>query len=107
MFDVSRFLKITPEGKVPVVKFDEKWVPDSDVITQALEERYPEPPLATPPEKASVYAFLFSFLGLMMPCTFICAIDLLVFLAEKGFISQFTYFQLRICMWMFNLCLFL
>lgn len=49
-----RFLKISPEGKVPVVKFDEKWVPDSDVITQALEEKYPEPPLATPPEKASV-----------------------------------------------------
>lgn len=54
LFNVYRFLKISPEGKVPVVKFDEKWVPDSDVITQALEEKYPEPPLATPPEKASV-----------------------------------------------------
>lgn len=54
LFIVSRFLKISPEGKVPVVKFDEKWVPDSDVITQSLEEKYPEPPLATPPEKASV-----------------------------------------------------
>lgn len=54
LFNVFRFLKISPEGKVPVVKFDEKWVPDSDVITQSLEEKYPEPPLATPPEKASV-----------------------------------------------------
>lgn len=52
---VSRFLKINAEGKVPVVKLDEKWVPDSDVIAQSLEEKYPDPPLRTPPEKASVY----------------------------------------------------
>ncbi|KAL6001626.1 putative glutathione S-transferase dhar2, chloroplastic [Asimina triloba] len=50
------FLKVSPEGKVPVIKLDEKWVADSDVITQALEEKYPEPPLAVSPEKASVYA---------------------------------------------------
>ena len=50
-----RFLKISPEGKVPVVKIDEKWIADSDVITQALEEKFPNPPLVTPPEKASVY----------------------------------------------------
>ncbi|KAF8398987.1 hypothetical protein HHK36_014852 [Tetracentron sinense] len=49
------FLKINPEGKVPVVKLDEKWIADSDVITQSLEEKYPDPPLVTPPEKASVY----------------------------------------------------
>ncbi|XP_050229940.1 glutathione S-transferase DHAR3, chloroplastic [Mercurialis annua] len=54
------FLKITPEGKVPVIKFEEKWVPDSDVITQALEEKFPEPPLAIPPEKASVGSKIFS-----------------------------------------------
>ncbi len=54
---VIRFLKINPEGKVPVIKFNEKWVSDSDVITQALEEKYPDPPLGTPPEKASVYGF--------------------------------------------------
>ncbi|KAM7267311.1 hypothetical protein ACFE04_009477 [Oxalis oulophora] len=49
------FLNISPEGKVPVIKLEEdKWVPDSDVIVQILEEKYPEPPLATPPEKASV-----------------------------------------------------
>lgn len=52
---MSRFLKINAEGKVPVVKLDEKWVSDSDVITQSLEEKYPDPPLRTPPEKASVY----------------------------------------------------
>lgn len=52
---VSRFLKINPDGKVPVIKLDEKWIADSDVIAQILEEKYPEPPLGTPPEKASVY----------------------------------------------------
>ena len=60
LFNVYRFLKISPDGKVPLVKFNEKWVLDSDVITQSLEEKYPEPPLTTPPEKASVLAF-FSF----------------------------------------------
>ena len=54
-FSESRFLEISPEGKVPVIKIDEKWIADSDVITQALEEKFPNPPLATPPEKASVY----------------------------------------------------
>ncbi|GMH26290.1 hypothetical protein Nepgr_028133 [Nepenthes gracilis] len=48
------FLKINPEGKVPVIKLDGKWVADSDIITQSLEEKYPNPPLLTPPEKASV-----------------------------------------------------
>ncbi|KAK8532315.1 hypothetical protein V6N12_053759 [Hibiscus sabdariffa] len=52
------FLQISPEGKVPVAKFDENWVPDSDVIAQTLEEKYPEPPLVTPQEKASVYVFV-------------------------------------------------
>ncbi|KAF2536777.1 hypothetical protein F2Q68_00022633 [Brassica cretica] len=70
MVDLSNkpewFLKINAEGKVPVVKFDEKWVPDSDVITQALEDKYPEPPLATPPEKASVGSKIFStFIGFL------------------------------------------
>ncbi|KAM2527725.1 hypothetical protein TB1_024948 [Malus domestica] len=60
------FLKINSEGKVPVVKLDEKWVADSDIITQALEEKYPEPPLATPPEKASVGSKIFStFIGFL------------------------------------------
>ena len=53
-----RFLEISPEGKVPLLKRDDgKWVPDSDVITQILEEKFPDPPLATPPEFASVYDF--------------------------------------------------
>lgn len=60
------FLQISPEGKVPVLKIDDKWVPDSDVITQILEEKYPEPPLATPPEKASVGSKIFStFIGFL------------------------------------------
>nr|AHM26862.1 dehydroascorbate reductase [Siraitia grosvenorii] len=54
------FLKINSEGKVPVIKFDEQWVADSDVITQTLEEKYPNPPLATPPDKSSVGSKIFS-----------------------------------------------
>ncbi|TQE11092.1 hypothetical protein C1H46_003352 [Malus baccata] len=49
------FTEVNPEGKVPVVKFDDKWVADSDVIVGIIEEKYPEPSLKTPPEFASVY----------------------------------------------------
>lgn len=60
------FLKLSPEGKVPVVKLEDKWIPDSDVITQSLEEKFPEPPLVTPPEKASVGSRIFStFIGFL------------------------------------------
>ncbi|KAL7230529.1 hypothetical protein ACSBR2_008909 [Camellia fascicularis] len=60
------FLKVSPEGKVPVIKIDEKWIADSDVITQALEEKFPNPPLGTPPEKASVGSKIFStFIGFL------------------------------------------
>lgn len=51
---------MNPEGKVPVVKFDDKWVSDSDVIVGILEEKFPEPSLVTPPEFASVYDTLCS-----------------------------------------------
>ncbi|KAJ0963016.1 hypothetical protein J5N97_028138 [Dioscorea zingiberensis] len=44
---IDRFLEISPEGKVPVFKRDRKWIPDSDVITKIIEEKYPTPPLAT------------------------------------------------------------
>ncbi|PKA51918.1 Glutathione S-transferase DHAR2 [Apostasia shenzhenica] len=54
------FLKISPEGKVPVLKIDEdKRVSDSDVIAQIIEETYPNPSLVTPPEKASVGSKIF------------------------------------------------
>ncbi|KAG4191216.1 hypothetical protein ERO13_A07G078600v2 [Gossypium hirsutum] len=60
------FLRISPEGKVPVVKFEDKWVPDSDVIAQSLEEKYPDPPLVTPQEKALVGSKIFStFIGFL------------------------------------------
>ncbi|EYU45808.1 hypothetical protein MIMGU_mgv1a012701mg [Erythranthe guttata] len=60
------FLSISPEGKVPIIKLGEKWIPDSDVITQALEEKFPEPSLATPPEKATVGSKIFStFIGFL------------------------------------------
>ncbi|KAL0906904.1 hypothetical protein M5K25_025435 [Dendrobium thyrsiflorum] len=54
------FLKISPEGKVPVAKLDDKWIADSDIITQLIEEKCPEPPLAAPPEKSSVGSKIFS-----------------------------------------------
>lgn len=60
------FLSLSPEGKVPLIKLDEKWIPDSDVITQALEEKFPEPSLATPPEKAAIGSKIFStFIGFL------------------------------------------
>ena len=52
---LDRFLEVNPEGKVPVLKIEDKWVSDSDVIVEKIEEKYPEPSLATPPEFASVY----------------------------------------------------
>ena len=54
---VHRFFHMNPQGKVLVIKIDYKWIPDSDVITQILEEKYLEPPLVTPPEKETVYVF--------------------------------------------------
>lgn len=53
-----RFLELNPEGKVPVIKFEDKWIPDSDVIVVIIEEKYPDPSLTPPPEAASVYASL-------------------------------------------------
>lgn len=52
--DFGRLFEVSPEGKVPLAKFDGKWVPDSDVIVGILEEKYPEPSLVTPPEFSSV-----------------------------------------------------
>lgn len=40
------------------MKLDDKWIADSDVITQTVEEKFPEPPLLTPPEKASMYVYV-------------------------------------------------
>jgi chloride intracellular channel protein 1 len=63
LIDISNkpqwFLEVNPEGKVPVVKFDDKWVPDSDVIVGILEEKYPEPSLISPAEFASVGSNIF------------------------------------------------
>ncbi|XP_010274730.1 PREDICTED: glutathione S-transferase DHAR3, chloroplastic [Nelumbo nucifera] len=60
------FLEVSPEGKVPIIKLDQKWVTDSDVITQSLEEKFPEPPLGSPPEKSSVGSKIFSiFIGFL------------------------------------------
>lgn len=64
LIDVSNkpkwFLDVNPEGKVPVIKLDDKWVSDSDVIVGLLEEKYPEPSLAPNPEFSSVGSKIFS-----------------------------------------------
>ncbi|KAK3422426.1 hypothetical protein EUGRSUZ_G02889 [Eucalyptus grandis] len=51
-------LEVNPEGK-PLIKIDDKWIADSDVIVGILEEKYPEPPLTPPPEFASVGSKIF------------------------------------------------
>ncbi|KAL1806057.1 hypothetical protein DCAR_0831810 [Daucus carota subsp. sativus] len=55
-------LDANPEGKVPVIRFGEdgKWIADSDVIVGLLEERFPVPSLAIPPQFASVGSNIFS-----------------------------------------------
>ncbi|KAJ0764305.1 putative glutathione dehydrogenase (ascorbate) [Helianthus annuus] len=60
------FLEVNPDGKVPLIKFDDKWVSDSDVIVGLIEEKYPEPSLVTPPELASVGSKIFpKFVGFL------------------------------------------
>lgn len=54
------FLEVNPEGKVPVINFGDKWIPDSDVIVGLIEEKYPNPSLIAPPEFASVGSKIFS-----------------------------------------------
>ncbi|CAL5411632.1 unnamed protein product [Camellia sinensis] len=49
------FLEANPEGKVPVIKFDEEWISDSDVIVSHIEEKFPDPPLCHSPEVSSVH----------------------------------------------------
>jgi len=51
---LHRFLDANPEGKVPVIKYEGKFVADSDVITKILEEKFPEPSLKAPEDTASV-----------------------------------------------------
>ncbi|KAJ3680838.1 hypothetical protein LUZ60_015327 [Juncus effusus] len=54
------FMKISPEGKVPVLKYDDgSWHADSDVIAQYLEEKFPNPSLVTPPDFSSVGSKIF------------------------------------------------
>ncbi|KAG6544637.1 hypothetical protein Mapa_013942 [Marchantia paleacea] len=54
------FLEANPEGKVPVIKHEGKWVADSDVITALLEDLHPEPSLKVPDDKKSAGASIWS-----------------------------------------------
>ncbi|CAK9176530.1 unnamed protein product [Ilex paraguariensis] len=53
------FLEVNPEGKVPAIKIDDKWIADSEVIVDLIEKKYPNPPLSPPPEVASVGSKIF------------------------------------------------
>ena len=48
------FLDKNPEGKVPVICHDGKWVSDSDEIAQYLEDQFPEPSLKASEDVASL-----------------------------------------------------
>ncbi|MEM8776837.1 MAG: glutathione S-transferase family protein [Pseudomonadota bacterium] len=39
------FLRRNPAGKVPILRMDDKTMPESTPICEYIEERYPEPPL--------------------------------------------------------------
>ncbi|MCL7036363.1 hypothetical protein MKW94_022775 [Papaver nudicaule] len=56
-----KFLEAFPEGTLPVVNFDGKWVSDPEVITQALDEKYLDSSLITPPEFASVGSRIYGY----------------------------------------------
>ncbi|KAI3909876.1 hypothetical protein MKW92_017234 [Papaver armeniacum] len=60
------FLEANPEGKLPTVYFDGKWVTDLEVITQALEEKYPDSSLGTPSEFASVGLKIYSYFDIFL-----------------------------------------
>jgi len=50
-----RFLEANPEGKVPVLNHDGKWVADSDAIVEILEKEYPDSKkMANTPEDSAV-----------------------------------------------------
>lgn len=53
------FLEVNPDGKVPLIKWDGKWIADSDVIVGLIEEKFPDPSLVVPPEYASVGSKVF------------------------------------------------
>ncbi|GFY83633.1 dehydroascorbate reductase 2 [Actinidia rufa] len=62
------FLEVSPEGKVPVIKFDDKWIPDSDVIVGLIEEKFPDPPLSPPPEGPKFMSITaIGSMGVIMP----------------------------------------
>ncbi|MCL7032440.1 hypothetical protein MKW94_018478, partial [Papaver nudicaule] len=55
------FLEANPEGTLPVVNFDGKWITDLEVIIQALDEKYPDSCLTTPSEFASVGSRIYGY----------------------------------------------
>ncbi|XP_058099017.1 glutathione S-transferase DHAR2-like isoform X1 [Magnolia sinica] len=63
------FREISPEGKVPALKIDNKWIFDSDVITDMLDDRYPIPPLASPPEFSSLGSKIMPLLARFLKST--------------------------------------
>jgi len=58
-----------PDGRVPVLEEDGWMLPESSVVDEYLEERYPEPPLlpADPAERAAARLLVFRFDDLGKP----------------------------------------
>jgi glutathione S-transferase len=61
--------KNPPSGRVPVIEEDGWVLPESAVINEYLEERFPEPPLlpADPGERAAARLLIFRFADLEKP----------------------------------------
>ena len=74
-----RFLEVNPQGKVPAIKINDKWIADSDVIVDLVEEKYPNPPLSPPPEVASVYDDAYS------PSLIVCKVRRIMFVFIRNF----------------------
>jgi len=53
------FLEKNPKGLMPVLRDGEEWIQDSDVITEHLEQKYPEISLKTPEEFKEVGKSIF------------------------------------------------
>ncbi|KAJ7523443.1 hypothetical protein O6H91_18G050700 [Diphasiastrum complanatum] len=50
----SWFLDLSAEGNIPLMYIDEKWIADTDIILELVEQKVSIPTFRTPSEKASI-----------------------------------------------------